>query len=46
MYKKSGLNYLGEAVCVEFQQVHYIHLSKIVHALKAIAIALCRLVYT
>ena len=46
MYKKSWLNYLGEAVCVEFQQVQYIHLSEIVHALKAIAIALCRLVYT
>ena len=46
MYKKSWLNYLGEAVCVEFQQVQYIHFSKIVNSLKAVAIALCRLVYT
>ena len=46
MYKKSWLIYLGEAVCVEFQQVQYIYLSEIMHALKAIAIALYRLVYT
>ena len=29
MYKKSWLNYLGEAVCVEFQKMQYIHLSEI-----------------
>ena len=40
MYKKSWLNYLCDAVCVEFQQVQYIHLSEIVHALKAVAVAL------
>ena len=34
MDKKSWLIYLGEAVCVEFQQVQYIHLSEIVHTLK------------
>ena len=27
-------------MCVEFQQVEYIHLSEIVHALKAVAVAL------
>ena len=27
-------------MCVEFQQVEYIHLSEIVHALKAVVVAL------
>ena len=27
-------------MCVEFQQVEYIHLSEIVHAVKAVAVAL------
>ena len=34
------IEFLGDAVCVEFQQVQYIHLSEIVHALKAVAVAL------